>query len=81
MELEKLQKTVKNLSWSLDYFEFCQKVLGENQLTEEQLIKNDYCRRQWKKWQIFTEVLFYFDNSTLEKIMCLRKKTKVALKA
>ena len=68
MNFKLFKKAVSTLNWKLDYFEFCEQILGEKQ-KRELLVQSKYCLKKWQQWQILNTTLDSFNENTLERII------------
>ena len=66
MDFKTLQKAVANLSWELNFYDFCRSIL-EKDFSSQELELDPYCQEKWKDWQKLNSALHAFDNKRLER--------------
>ncbi len=74
MDFKLFKKAVSNLNCQLDYFEFCEQILGKKP-KRELLIQNKYCLNNWEHWQLLNKTLDSFHEDTLERIISTYEST------
>ena len=77
MDFKQLQVAVANLSWNMNFYDFCQEILRKKNWTNEQLENDNYCLEKWKQWQKLNSTLHFFDDETLERIVSLYEQRSI----
>ncbi len=70
MNFKLFKQAVSTLHWKLDYYEFCEQILGKKQ-KRELLTQDKYCLKQWQQWQLLNNALDSFNEDTLERIISI----------
>ena len=74
MDFKLFKQALSHLNWRLDYFEFCEQILGKKQ-QRNILLRDNYSLKKWEHWQLLNKTLNSFNEDALERMISTYEST------